>query len=155
MGAACATLLVALLADPTRHAVFAKPGGVNWPPKQFKFAVLASGYLPRDVRVQEWFRGRLEVPSLHVLGTGDAIICTDESLKLAATYSNTRIVRHPGGHFIPTTPTWRIFFNDYFEAWMAKEQEECSPPAPVLKAVVPRSQRIVVQRRWSFARGKR
>lgn len=50
--AACLTLLVE---NPELHPVFAAPSrdsGSNWPPPQFKFAILGAGFLPQDEKVR-------------------------------------------------------------------------------------------------------
>ncbi|KAL8279639.1 hypothetical protein RQP46_007952 [Phenoliferia psychrophenolica] len=74
-GAACASLLIANLDDPSRHPAFAKPAE-NWPPAQFKFAVLISGFLPIDPRI-DWFDKKpIDLPTLHVLAAGDSVVST-------------------------------------------------------------------------------
>lgn len=75
-GAATATILCALLSQPSLSPIFAAPSSspsVAWPPKQFKFAILCSGFLPLDRRLEEWFSTPLAVPALHVLGRQDVV----------------------------------------------------------------------------------
>lgn len=50
-GGAAAALLLALVNRPELHPEFARAGGPTWPPKPFKLAILASGFLPQDARV--------------------------------------------------------------------------------------------------------
>lgn len=50
-GAAMAGILTLLVENPALHPVFAAPathGSTNWPPPQFKFAILGAGFEPQD-----------------------------------------------------------------------------------------------------------
>lgn len=69
-----------------------------------RFAVLVSGFLPRDPEVAASLAGPgLALPSLHLMGAGDELIPPDRSEALARTFSGPRMVHmHPGRHLVPT-----------------------------------------------------
>lgn len=75
MGASIATLLLALIENPSRHPVFAEPGP-SWPPRQFKFAIMVSGFLCRDQNelVREALRHGVRTPALLIFGATDTIV---------------------------------------------------------------------------------
>ena len=78
-GAAAARLLLALVDRPELHPEFSRAGEGAWPPRQFSMAILSSGFLPRDARVASWFEDKLEVPSLHILGSRDIVVSSGDS----------------------------------------------------------------------------
>ncbi|KAM0755603.1 hypothetical protein T439DRAFT_320307 [Meredithblackwellia eburnea MCA 4105] len=53
-GGAMAAILTLLVENPALHPVFAAPSSTSstWPPPQFKFSVLAAGFLPMDKEVR-------------------------------------------------------------------------------------------------------
>ncbi|KAL8279589.1 hypothetical protein RQP46_007902 [Phenoliferia psychrophenolica] len=130
-GAAAAALLMALINQPSLHPEFARAGGENWPPKQFQFAIMASGFLPMDGRVASWFDTPLDVPSLHVLGSRDIVVSSPTSLALAHSFVKPRIESHAGGHFIPTQPASCALYKSFVTA------VEATLATPTLSLSVP------------------
>mmetsp|Transcript_52571 Transcript_52571/g.87241 ORF Transcript_52571/g.87241 Transcript_52571/m.87241 type:complete len:226 (-) Transcript_52571:111-788(-) len=68
-----------------------------------KFAILVSGFVPRDHEAAaELLAGISGVSSLHVLGKADEIVVPSRSRALAKLFSDAVIVEHEGGHMIPS-----------------------------------------------------
>lgn len=67
-----------------------------------KFAIIVSGFVPKDAGRGALFDKPLDLPTLHVMGREDAIVENSSSEALAQRCSQARIERHEGGHFLPT-----------------------------------------------------
>ncbi|KAK4057701.1 Family of serine hydrolases 3 [Microbotryomycetes sp. JL221] len=146
-GAACAAILTALVENPSLHPAFAASSynpAVTWPPQQFKFTILSSGFLPLDPRTKRMFDEPLKTPSLHILGRGDTIVGTDRSLPLVDAFADARVEWHDGGHHIPSKASWRNFFKSYLELFApggAGAQGESDVPSPAGAVSPPGSDR--------------
>ncbi|ORY73866.1 serine hydrolase FSH [Leucosporidium creatinivorum] len=115
-GAATAPILCALVSQPSLSPIFAAPSSspsVVWPPKQFKFAILCSGFLPLDRKLEAWFAEPLDVPTLHVLGREDVVAIAERSLANVPRFKDSRLEWHSGGHHIPRSAHWSLFFKEY------------------------------------------
>ncbi|KAJ3249063.1 hypothetical protein HDU77_007900 [Chytriomyces hyalinus] len=98
-----------------------------------KFMLLFSGFVPiavtslADAPVPEgeaaansgvldhWTEGRIPIPSMHVIGAGDAWVLPRDSHALAARFveSSSVVVEHDGGHYIPTSSEMRLRFKEF------------------------------------------
>lgn len=87
--------LVALLCD-LQHRRLIKT--------KFNFAIIISGFKSKCLPHLKYFSDIIPIPTLHVIGDDDRIIPTNMSELLAEAFEESIIVRHPGGHLIPTTP---------------------------------------------------
>ncbi|CAI6335647.1 unnamed protein product [Periconia digitata] len=119
-GAACAAMVAALL-EPGRREAFAAQrarhsSSMEYPSSfaelehaPLKFAVAYSGFVARGgERYKGFYEPRIATPSMHFLGTLDAVVDEGKSLALAAACEGTgdgsgRVVYHPGGHFLPSS----------------------------------------------------
>lgn len=93
-------MLCALISRPALSPVFAAPSpspSVVWPPKQLKFAILCSGFLPLDRKLEAWFSQPLDVPALHVLGREDVVAIAERSLANVPRFKDSRLEWHSGG----------------------------------------------------------
>jgi hypothetical protein len=89
-GAALAGLLAAVQeSDPTS-------------PFNFRFAVMVGGFTSDRPEHADLFRRKLSIPSLHVTGDADTIVPVRDSLLLAERFEDPIVVRHRGGHVIPS-----------------------------------------------------
>ena len=76
------------------------PAGIK-----FDFAVLISGFLPRDRRyssICDPSHQISKVRSLHVLGQTDDVVEPARSLKVAEMFENPIVVQHEKGHLVPS-----------------------------------------------------
>jgi hypothetical protein len=93
-------MLCALVSQPSLSPIFSAPSSstsVSWPPKPFKFAILCSGFLPLDRKLEAWFSKPLEIPALHVLGREDVVAIAERSLANVPRFKNSRLEWHSGG----------------------------------------------------------
>jgi pimeloyl-ACP methyl ester carboxylesterase len=92
-GAALAGLLAAVQqSDPTNSL-------------RFKFVMMVGGFTSFEPQHAALFERKLAVPSLHVMGAYDGIVPMRDSLRLAERFEEPVIVKHPGGHVIPSDST--------------------------------------------------
>jgi Serine hydrolase (FSH1) len=92
-GAALTGLLTALpQSDPTTSL-------------RFQFAVMVGGFTSYEPQHAGLVGRKITIPSLHVMGASDGIVPMPDSLRLAERFERPVIVKHPGGHVIPSDPT--------------------------------------------------
>jgi Serine hydrolase (FSH1) len=70
----------------------------------FHFAIMVGGFTSTLPRHADLFARKLTLPSLHVTGSIDGLVPMRDSLQLADRFANPLILRHPGGHVIPSDP---------------------------------------------------
>ena len=70
----------------------------------FGFGVMIGGFTSDKLEHTALFRRKLATPSLHVTGSADGIVPMRDSLRLAERFADPVIVKHDGGHVIPSTP---------------------------------------------------
>jgi dihydrofolate reductase len=58
-------------------------------------------------------RAEIRVPSLHVWGAQDCTVDAASSQALASTFINAQVHKHPGGHYIPTSPADRDIYRSF------------------------------------------
>lgn len=62
---------------------------------------------------------KIDLPSLHVIGAGDRVIPCHMSEVLANEYyKDAEILRHDGGHFIPTTPEAKSTYIKFLDRFL-------------------------------------
>ena len=71
--------------------------------QRFNFAVLVAGFKSRQTQHRRYYERHVSIPSLHVIGDTDQVIPREMSDELLELYDDKVVVRHGGGHFIPTT----------------------------------------------------
>lgn len=70
-----------------------------------RFGVLVSGFMPRDpVYAALLSEERTRTPCLFILGEADNLVAPERTLALMDTFDveAAALLRHPGGHFVPT-----------------------------------------------------
>jgi pimeloyl-ACP methyl ester carboxylesterase len=72
---------------------------------RFEFAVMVSGFTSYEPQHVALFDRKITLPSLHVIGASDGIVPMRDSLRLAERFDEPIIVKHPGGHVIPSDPS--------------------------------------------------
>ena len=98
-GAALAGLLLA-----TQEAAGDGAAHPGPPAFGFGFGVMIGGFTSDEPQHAALFRRKLATPSLHVTGSADGIVPMRDSLRLAERFADPVIVKHDGGHVIPSTP---------------------------------------------------
>ena len=79
---------------------------------KFDFCILVSGFVPDTHREKYTSVGdeRIQVPSLHITGDKDSIIESSRSKDLAKFFLDGEVCQHPGGHYLPYTGIFFLFF---------------------------------------------
>ncbi|ORZ22213.1 serine hydrolase FSH [Absidia repens] len=70
-----------------------------------KFVIVVAGYIPSEEQgLSSLFSrsSKLKTSSLHIIGDLDTLLSPKEMLQLAGCYENPVVLRHPGGHFVPS-----------------------------------------------------
>ena len=68
-----------------------------------KFAILVSGFVPRDTdAAQALLQGVEGIPTLHFLGLNDTLVVPSRSNALADLFEDATVVEHAGGHCLPS-----------------------------------------------------
>lgn len=68
-----------------------------------KFAIIYSGFKFENPLVQHYYEKRIKLPTLHVMGELDTLVSNERSEALASLCDNAEILKHPGGHYCPST----------------------------------------------------
>lgn len=71
----------------------------------FKFALFVAPFRSRSSRHDLWFQDqglKISIPSLLVIGDTDKVIEREMSDQILDLFQNPTILRHPGGHLVPT-----------------------------------------------------
>ncbi|GAB5360619.1 hypothetical protein AAMO2058_000642700 [Amorphochlora amoebiformis] len=84
-------------------------------PSSFRFAVLVSGFVPRDEELAHMLRkaqakekGIQMLRSLHVFGANDTLVLPERSRELAGFFGDSAEThQHTGGHFVPSGVEFR------------------------------------------------
>jgi hypothetical protein len=100
-GAALAGLLLATQEAPADEAAAGKPFAFGF---GFGFGVMIGGFTSPKPQHAALFRRKLATPSLHVTGSADGIVPMRESLRLAERFADPVVIKHDGGHVIPSDP---------------------------------------------------
>lgn len=86
----------------------------------FRFAMLISGFMPRDASLEPLFGvmdepppTRISLPSLHVMGTADALVPVSSSRRLAECFADPLIHTHEGGHAVISSAELRAQLKDF------------------------------------------
>lgn len=73
-----------------------------------RFAVMYSGFVAPGSRYAPFWTPKIEIASLHVLGGLDTVVSEERSSALMDAFDEDGkvVVRHPGGHFVPSGKVW-------------------------------------------------
>lgn len=75
--------------------------------KTFKFAILISGFKSLITSHQSSYSIPFELPSFHIMGSGDQVIPPIASEELARQFTSATIYQHSGGHYAPANSELR------------------------------------------------
>lgn len=82
---------------------------------QFRFAIFVAGFKSRQAQHQHLYERKITTPTLHVIGDTDQVIPRDMSDELLELYHDPVLLRHPGGHFIPTSGTQKTTYVEFLK----------------------------------------
>lgn len=68
-----------------------------------KFAIIYSGFKFDNPSVQHYYEKRITLPTLHVMGELDTLVSNERSQALADLCDDATVLKHPGGHYCPST----------------------------------------------------
>lgn len=71
--------------------------------EHLKFAILYSGFKLENPSAQHYYEKKVTLPTLHVIGELDTLVANERSLAFAEICENYTILKHPGGHYCPST----------------------------------------------------
>jgi len=86
--------------------------------QDFKFAFFVAGFKSRQSQHQKFYETKITLPSLHVIGDTDQVIPKDMSEDLLEVYTNPVVVRHAGGHFIPTASPQKKSYLEFLKPFL-------------------------------------
>ncbi|OWF53579.1 esterase OVCA2-like [Mizuhopecten yessoensis] len=91
-------------------------------PYQFDFAILVAGFKSRQSMHQDLYTSKVSLPSLHVFGDTDKVIQKEMSEELLPCYTDTVILQHPGGHFIPASGPQKKVYTQFLDVMLEKRK---------------------------------
>jgi predicted esterase len=93
------------------------------PEIELKGVILAGGFVPRDPVVCGKLLVPGEIPSLHIIGNKDEIVPPEGSIALSKLFLDPQIVRHEGGHFIPTASEYAQQYRSFVAKVLSVEHK--------------------------------
>ncbi|CAL3969796.1 unnamed protein product [Diplocarpon coronariae] len=101
-GGCFAGMLMALLSNQqTNHPLRRQlPSSQPAPSAGIFFA----GFKPRFAQYDSVYAAGIDVPTLHIIGSQDTIVSTKRSETLLAVCQSASLLKHEGGHDIPSSP---------------------------------------------------
>jgi predicted esterase len=72
----------------------------------FDFAIMVGGFASNDGRHAEIYQRKAKygLPSVHIIGKSDFVVPSSRSDRLASFFKDPLILRHSGGHVVPSDP---------------------------------------------------
>lgn len=90
-----------------------------------KYAIIAAGFQSSSLVHMPYYETEMSgLRSMHILGTGDAIIPHEMSTTLAKFFDEPVLVRHSGGHFLPAGAEQRPVYVETVRDWLLEHLEE-------------------------------
>ena len=86
----------------------------------FRFVILVAAFQSGQEQHRPMYEHlRIDLPNLHVIGTGDKVIPCQMSEHLAKEYfRDPQIYRHDGGHFVPTTAEAKASYFQFLDRFV-------------------------------------
>ncbi len=92
----------------------------------FKFVILVAGFRSLSSCHASYYADPISCPSLHVFGDTDGVIPKESSESLLELFTNSQVLNHPGGHFVPASSPQKKMYLEFLEYWYTKKQQENS-----------------------------
>jgi len=87
-------------------------------PFKFKFALLCAGFKSKSTQHQKYYTNTIHCPSLHIFGESDKVIAGERSEELSGLFENAHVLKHTGGHFLPTTSKEKKVYQDFLQQFV-------------------------------------
>jgi len=107
-----------------------------------RFAVLVSGFMPRDPALEPLVGMadgppplRVPLPSLHVMGENDQLVAAASSRRLSDCFAGATLHCHEGGHLVPSSADFRALLKDFVTRQGAATPGAAAPNAAATVAV--------------------
>jgi predicted esterase len=86
----------------------------------FRFVIFVANFKSGQRQHQSMYNNlQIDLPNLHVIGTGDRVIPRPMSETITnECFKNAEILRHDGGHFIPTTPDAKLIYIQFLDRFL-------------------------------------
>jgi len=87
----------------------------------FSFCILVAGFISRCTDHTDLFESlaaegkKVNLPTLHVFGSSDKVIEGSMSEELLNHFNNSKVLRHEGGHFVPTAGPAKQHWIDFLQ----------------------------------------
>ncbi|XP_076287558.1 esterase OVCA2 isoform X2 [Lasioglossum baleicum] len=89
----------------------------------FNFAIIISGFNSLCAPHAIYYNDKIAIPSLHIYGETDQVIPTEMAEKVNELFTNKKIIKHEGGHYIPSK---KELYKDFItEMLLNKNKSSC------------------------------
>ncbi|CAL4099276.1 unnamed protein product, partial [Meganyctiphanes norvegica] len=82
------------------------------------FAIMISGFKSKCIEHEKMYQTKVEIQSLHVFGEQDKFISIEMSESLVAMFDNPVVMRHSGGHHVPSSGPQKNFYKDTYKHFL-------------------------------------
>ncbi|XP_071803823.1 esterase OVCA2-like [Asterias amurensis] len=88
------------------------------------FVILVAGFRSLSSCHASYYVNPISIPTLHVFGDTDGVIPKESSESLLELFTNSQVLNHPGGHFVPASSPQKKIYLEFLEYWFTKKQQE-------------------------------
>jgi len=88
--------------------------------QNFRFAILVAGFKSRQTSHKLYYEKCITIPSFHIIGDTDAVIPREMSDDLLQHFENPLVLRHEGGHFIPSISKCKQTIFEFLDPFVIK-----------------------------------
>ena len=88
----------------------------------FEFGMFFSGFKSAGLDHAKYYENPLKtIPSFHSVGEGDLVVKCERGIALSELYEDCVLMKHDGGHFMPSKGAYRKFYHDFLEKYAQDE----------------------------------
>lgn len=85
---------------------------------EFDFAILISGFDSLCAPHAIYYDEKIDIPSLHIYGENDQVIPTGMAERVGDLFTNKKVLRHEGGHYVPSK---KDIYKDFITEMLANK----------------------------------
>lgn len=132
-GACTAMMLTALCeGTPERLAALRRQGApvdlIHPPQVPFKFTIACCGFSGNPTYYSGFYEPKISTPSLHLIADWDTMVVPEQSARLVQACLDPTVVRHRGGHHVPTDLRHLKIISDFISDACAAADRAPLPP---------------------------
>ncbi|XP_075215391.1 esterase OVCA2 isoform X2 [Lycorma delicatula] len=86
--------------------------GKNALPFKIRFVIIVAGFKSLYDGHTDLYT-KINIPSLHVIGENDEVIHQDRSRELLSVFEDSKVLIHPGGHYVPASKDLKEKYIDF------------------------------------------